>query len=621
MTSIQNIVGHGAAHGLTDVIEPAIRGVKYDANFAFPNALPGIAELIDANYNAYVSNTDLAKALSYHGVTLNVDADLSAISQLLGLDYPGFFWHQSYLSNQHRPTELETREIANRYFVDDGTLTDGWKRYGYIDENYRKQVTNLRYDIPGPSDLVRFSVRHIWEPDILAQIGYDAEFPGQVIDLWHAMKGLDYPLFTGPFQSQFVSMMGSGVAAEQFISRYIDAGIPEPTWARAYWWSHWVLPSPGQFFDMLIRLDPERDRSFDPPEAVGLNFALSDYELGLRANDYPPKYRKMLAAINRPIVGVRFLRSFVDTDVYTYENVVEWARRWGYSPRDQKDIADNVWKTVKGKKQKTSVCKGCATCDQAFEVGVITEQQLEVCYVGYGADPDDAKRMAQLASLKLRVKRGREIVANVRRRFLKGTLIEDNARMLLGQWGIQLERIDLYIADWRLELEAGRKELSAAQAVKFACQGIISANDLVFRLGNLGYPQADQQALVAEAAVCASNLAAQQLAKADRLSRQQQAQAYTAARRARQSLTEAQRYLASHGHPKQLHDWFCQGVIGEPEVYTRLNALGWPDTDITRFLGDCKSGKKPSGRGGYAQPVVPPLVPPSAEGAIIEGLP
>src|SRR5262249_47249142 len=218
-------------------------------------------------------------------------------------------------------------------------------------------------------------------------------------------------------------------------------------------------------------------------------------------------------------------------------------------------------------------------------------------------------------------KRAKEIVANVRKRFLAGRISGQDVQQLLANFGIKPDRVILYLDDWRMEFEAGRKELSASSAVKAACNGIIPLWDLENRRRNLGYPDEDVAAMIADAELCVGKLLEQQTAKTNRQIRQAQAEAYTKARRARQTLIEAQRYLASHGSPKNLHDWFCSGSIGESEVWSRLNALGWPDVDISRFLGDCKSKRKPTGKFGGTGPVVPPLVNPTPEDIAIERLP
>jgi len=606
--SFSTIIGHGAMHGLAHAFGTVGTAVSQVVNELGPIELPQIGELIRLHIRDWIDDATLNTAAAKQGVSINIGA--TTLPAPSGLDYSEYarLWNTLYAAECEIPNPLEMREIANRQFLSDGRLDRMLVRHGYKSDVYRAWIGNLRYDIPGPSDLVRFSVRHVWEPDLLENIGYDQEFPGAIIDVWHAMKGLDYPLFSGPFARQIGVATGNPDAAAELVAQYTAHSIAEPTWARAYWWSHWVLPSPGQGYEMLFRLRRDRDPSFDPPEALGQTFDWDDLRLLLRANDYPPKYRPLLAAIAYRMPGVRFIRDFVKQDVYSKEDLLEWAKRWGYSPRDALDITEDVWRNVKGATAKKAACKGCAACEQAFEIGVLSEYQLTQCFVGYGASEADAARDTQLARLRLKTRRAREIVANVRKRFLRGTLSVDQARNLLTQYGLAAARVADYLDDWQLEFEAGRKEISASQAVRYACEGLIAIPELVNRLTNLGYPEADQAAMVGQALYCAANLAAATEKKLERAQRTSANELYTAARRQRQIVIETQRLLAAHGSPNTLKKWFCEGVIGECEVYTRLNALSWPDVDITRFLSDCKSGRKPTGTCPPGTPTQPPIV-------------
>jgi hypothetical protein len=598
-------MGHAAMHAAGSALQGPLNAIKIVSNLGAPLEYPSANEIIALHTKGYITNDQLKQGLQRVGVALDITGQTynqTAISHEL--------WVAQWTDRQKRPEGADLFEVANRQFWTETILDSRLANLGYYDPTTRAQVANLRYDIPAPPDLVRFSVRHIWEPELLAALGYDQEFPGGILDVWHAMKGLDYKLFSGPFSAQVDGATAEEGGAGGAVEKYAEAGIEEPTWAKAYWWSHWVLPSPGMGYEMFARLRPGRDRKYDPPEAEGLEFGYEDLALLLRANDYPPKYRPLLSAIAHRIPGIRFIRDFRKQGVYDFRAVVEWALRWNYSEQDALDIAADIEASVTGAEAKKTSCKGCATCDQAFEVGILGEDDLAACYTGFG-----------LAQKKLQVKRARELVANVRKRFLKGTLSANDVQQFLQGAGIVQQRIDWYLADWNMEFEAGRKELSAQQAIKYACRGIISEQDMQNRLTNLGYPADDVVAMVMEKRACAQTIIDQANAKAARMDRQQKADAYTAARRARQSLVEAQRYLSSHGTPKQLHDWFCSGTISEPDVWTRLSALGWPDVDITRFLGDCKSGRKPAPRPVGSTPDVPPLVNPTAEATRVEQLP
>jgi hypothetical protein len=618
---MSEFIAHAMMHGGMQVLGGVGVAVEQVGNTAAPVKIPDVGALLDMVHRGYLSPTQLPSVAALQGVQVNPGVVGTKYEDIPFANKFEDIWNRYFYATAEIPTVAEYFEISNRRLTEDPAVEDGLRQWGFYDGRLRKQLANLRLDIPGPSDLVRFSVRHCWEPDLLSELGYNAEFPGKIIDYWHACKGLDYPLFTGPFGQWIAAAIGEAGANFAIANNYFEAGLPEPTWAQFYWYSHWILPSPGQGYEALFRLRPDRNRKYDPPQARGIDFTQKELDLLLRANDYPPKYRPILSAIAHRLPGVRFIRDFRKQGVYDFEAVLEWALRWGYSEQDALDIAADIERNVLASEDKKTTCRGCATCDQAFEVGILSKADLAACYTGYGLAEADAAKMAELADLKLRVRRLRELVASVRKRFLKGSITDLDAQRLLQGAGVVQDRINDYLADWRQELETARKELSAGQAVRYACRGIISMEEFTFRLTNLGYPAADQVALIGEVMYCQGQLTDQAAAKLARGERQKKADAYTQARRARQSLVEAQRYLASHGTPKNLHDWFCSGNIGESEVYTRLNALGWPDLDITRFLSDCKSGKKPTGAGLGKAPVVPDLVPPSVEGQAIEGLP
>lgn len=595
--SMQTLAGHGVAHGLTDVVEPAIRGIRYDANLVYPNALPSEGQLLWASYTGYIGDAALSSAISRLGVSINLSGPPSVYEAITGLDWAAWYWRQVYQAEQERPTQVEWREIANRYAIPDATLEASWRQYGFIDAAYRAQLTNLRYDIPGPADLVRFSVRHVWEPDLVAKLGYSDEFPGKVIDFWHSCKGLDYPLFTGPFRSQIDQFVGGQGGSFALANSYAEVGISEPTWAEAYWWSHWVLPSPSQGYLMWQRLNPARNKRWDGPEMRGINFDYESLKLLLRANDYPPFYRDALAAISRPIPGIRYARQFAQNGVYSWRDLFDWTQRQGYSDGDGIDIADSIWADAQRAASKTAGCKECKTAIEAYQVGLITSADLIEQLVGFGLTAEQANLEAEKAATEIQVKRAREVVSAVRRQYLLGGLNDIRARQLLLNYGLVMDRIDQYIADWTIERQFKFREAGASKLVSWACKGLIDGASLNDRLTNLGYSEFDRQGLVAEAAYCQAELAARAAAA---LARQQQARARDIAKaqqEAAKAYRELAKLMAGRATPKDLRKWYCEGKVTESEVYSRLRYLSWPDTDISRLIGDCKSGKS-AGSGG-----------------------
>jgi hypothetical protein len=213
-------------------------------------------------------------------------------------------------------------------------------------------------------------------------------------------------------------------------------------------------------------------------------------------------------------------------------------------------------------------------------------------------------------------KRTAKIVSSIRKQFLTGKIDQRGVNSILSAYGINSQSINDYIVDWQVELTSGTKEVSAGKCVKWACDGIISLQELDVRLSNLGYDQADRQNMAVEATLCnqqrLARIAAEQQRALDKGHKAQVAlQKYGC-----ELFQKARRQIASHGSPNQLRKWFCEGTVGAPEVFDRLRFLGWTDPDITRLLSDCQKGTvappavPPVGSSGIQFPAAPPYVCP-----------
>lgn len=588
-------VAHGAAHAGRELFAPVWEAGSQGANNIVPVHLPEIGEIIELGVKGFVGWDVVELNLRSLGAACNVVGSPWAAD--VGGVYGSYvtLWNGIIQSRAERPKGAELREIANRQLLTPEYVQQQIGFSGVVDPQFRRWMQNLQYDIPGPADLVRFSVRHCWEPDLLEHFGYADEFPGSIIDVWHAMKGLDYPLLSGPFSSQIDRLYGQDGAAASLAQLYVDKVGSEPTWAKFYWYSHWVLPSPTQGYLAWQRLSPDRNTRWDAPEMVGVNFSYDDLNLLLRANDYPPYYRPILAAISHPIPGIRFAREFYTTGVYSVSDLFDWAKRQGYADGDALDIARDISGAADAKAAKPAACKLCGHFERAYEMGVLDESGYREALAGLGQTPEQVDQAVQITKLDLSVARARQVVSAIRTRYLSGELTGDQAQEQLISYGLVAPRVVQYMDDWQIERTTRRRTVSASQAVKWACQGLISLDDLNNRLVNLSYAPADVRNLMTEAVICQANLAAkaaQQAAQAQAKSRRAAQQAIKAQQAA---LKQLQQQLASHGSPSQLRKWFCEGHIGDAEVFQRLEFLGWPSVDIYRFLGDCKSGREPAG--------------------------
>jgi hypothetical protein len=599
--SVTGYFAHQVLHSGSSVIDAAGRTIEQSVNMIAGNEVPPAESLFHLGITGMIDERSMQEGLLRHGISVTVAGDPQFGTAVGAQAWIQELWNQHYFAQQHLPSPNEIFTLTNRGLFVEATLDRLLERHGFSDPRIRAAMSNLRFEVPGPSDLVRFSVRHVFEPDIVAALGYNDEF-NATLDFFHRLQGLNYPIFSGPFGEQYRKFLET-VPPEQRVDErsYERFGLSEPTWAQAFWWAHWVTISPSQAYEAFFRLRPGRNEAFDPPFARGINFTFDNLLQSLRVNDYPKKLRPILAAIAHRVPGIRFLRQLRATEVFTKADVTELLRRQGYSEGDAAVLAESVERNDRDVRRRGIEQQAKGQLARYWELGAIDSAQYRALLKEHGLTPTQADETVALADLDLKYKRLTKIIDFVRRQFIKGVLDANQAANQLRQAGVVNDRISVYIEDWQLEIQTKHREISAAKAVQWACKGLITAADLQARLENLGYRPEDVSALIAEARVCQAALAsraASQQAKQQAASARQLQQIQRDAARA---IVNARRQLAAHGSPAQLRKWFCQGHLSQMDLYSRLRFLGWPDEDITRLISDCKSatgGKQGGQRGG-----------------------
>ncbi|KKK54448.1 hypothetical protein LCGC14_3084650, partial [marine sediment metagenome] len=156
--------------------------------------------------------------------------------------------------------------------LDPGTLIRAKFRGAPIAGSYEGEMGRLGYTpqaaqtfeaatkiIGGPSDMIRWAVREVFTPEIVAELGLADEFPSE------------------------------------FVAEAAKIGMDEPI-AKNEWMAHWVLPSIQQGFAMLHRRVKKPD---------GSTFEIEDMDRLLRVQDVMPFFRGMLTQIAfRPFTRV-----------------------------------------------------------------------------------------------------------------------------------------------------------------------------------------------------------------------------------------------------------------------------------------------------------------------------
>jgi hypothetical protein len=504
-------------------------------------------------------------------------------------------------SLRRRPQQIESYVLRNRELISQPQLDGALRQIGFTNPLERDLVGQLRFEVPGSSDLVRFAVRHVFEPDLIQQLGYASEQQG-ILDAFHNTAGINYPIFSGPLKSVITKIEADqGLAPGTFLQRYTAAGLKEPTWASAYWWSHWVLPSPGMGYSMLQRLRPTGGPNNGPRDESGIVFDAKSLALLLRANDYPPFWRDKLAAISYRVPSMRFLRTQLQYHSIDEREAGEQLQDMGYRPRIAKQMAAGLAAQLQEQENEKLLKLILKQVEEGWEIGIVDDADFVQILADAGVNIAETQTRINAASAKRNVDLAKKLVDDLHKAYLRGAFDWSQTAKFLDQVGITPRRQIEYHRFWDAERQASPRELTAQQLINFAVDGLTDLPSVAKTLRNLNYSDSAisillgdiRMRLAAKVSRDAEKLHAEAL-KGER-ALQQQVRQLAAAQRATMAA------LSRHGSPAKLKTWYCNGDISGPDVTARLTALGWPQADIDRLLGECDAKRTAAGLAPYAE--------------------
>lgn len=484
-------------------------------------------------------------------------------------------------------TPTEAMVLLNRGIIDEDRADRILSWAGLHDEQTRTEVKNLRYEIPGPSDLVRFAVRHVFEPQLVKDFGFNDEISDDFIE-WHAKQGLGQP----------------------FDIKHKTLGTWEnATWAQAHWWAHWVWPSPDMAFRMFQRFRPAEPGDASPRDPSGLVFTKEDLNYLLRGNDYPPHWRPYLAELSMRPLDVRSVRWGRQFEVFDQDEGRRRYQDMGYSQEnsillseiDTRRFADrdNTWIRSAEQAAKKQALK--CTLD-AYDVGIIDAQEAETNLDSLGIPATLIAAEIGVRDLCRNTATAKQAIREVRSLYLRGWLTLDDARQRLGQLSIVAGMVEQYTQLWQIQLTPRRQRLSTQHVLKELEGGFITTADAIGFLRNLGWTDPELTILLADAGRAVAQAIAKQAATAEK---SRAARAKEIASGVKAVRAEYDKMLAELRRVEpitMLVALATKGLIDRDEFIARLTDHGIPPRSQSYYLEKAYGNKEgqPNGTGATA---------------------
>lgn len=610
ITAGVGFIAGSEAHGIFNQwIDHKLLTNNYHFNSQFRNAMPSYGDCAKAYILGTMKEDGFAAVAALNNISLNADdPDLFARTG-------GKAWTQILESGLHQLSYAELLTLLIRGLIPADTILNLtkdmkfrqghkgwfldlltgkippeiifslWNRGIWNEDKAKKElrrsmdrlpsdtadITGLRKLIPPPTELVRFLVRHVWEPDIRSVLGLDDEYD-------RVAKAIPWFNAVGLFDN--MSIPG-------------DGNTDPVDWIKAELATHWKSMSPEQCFVAHQRLRPGREARWRDVAPNATAFTDDILNKALRMDDYVPKMRDWLTAISYRVIPIRQLKMIYEDDIIDRAEVYEIWQDHGYKPVDAQRLTEMLDKQKKDDKDKKDdadnrkrYSRYRSSILRAYEEGSIRQVDAITQLSQARMKTEDID--AQLSAIDIDVNRKivKQFVAMVRDEFMLGGLDGSTAQAELVSGGLTDERASQYVILWQRKLNRPRRTANAAKLLDWYKFGYIADYELSRRLAILGFSYGDILIYNAEASrLLDENVARIQAAQA-RTVRQQIEAAARMQREAEARRRTEQAHMRTYSGLVQMRKWFIENEMSETEARSRMTFLDIPQEDQDRYITD-----------------------------------
>ena len=357
-----------------------------------------------------------------------------------------------------RPDTFQALDLWRRGDWDDERLDEELKLQGWTGD-YVQALKVLAYPIPGPSDLVRFSVRDVFTPEVVERFGLFDDLPPRFVEV-----------------------------AKQ-------AGISEE-WATAYWGAHWALPSIGQGFNMFHRTldespDPDADTILLPDGSSVQNVIGSEtLDMLMRTADITPYWRDKLKAISYTRLTRVDVRRAHKIGILSESDVYRSYKDLGYTDKD----ADTLTKFVLAYNSKADddgleLERDLTKSDilGAYIDRILTRNETNHYLTQLGYTDEDVQLLIRRVDVQEERTAHKETINNILAEGLSGAITLDDAQDRLDSINATALEKGKVIDRLERELAVRTRRPTLAQLQEFYSIGFLAGAELVSQLELEGF--------------------------------------------------------------------------------------------------------------------------------------
>lgn len=358
---------------------------------------------------------------------------------------------QAMYAGRNRPNVSELISWGKRKGKTDEEIHHLVRKNGVLDPEETAKWLDLFEQIPALGSLMRYMVRDVENAQAIKDdgldTGFDANWKGKIRD-WAQQQGI-----------------GDDFALRE-------------------WRAHWILPNPTQLYQMLRRL-----RADKYPDDVAVSREL--VERIIRQNDMAPNFVKRLVEISYdPITRSDLIKGFNGGQIGKPE-LKDRLQDVGYSQPDAARLADVL--EAQRKRQLITTTGGWTprSTMTAYRHGEVTRDFAELRMVEFIDDQKLANDLLDQADTQREAEARGLCIKGIKNRFMFGELGTISAMKELLDLGLDANVVNALLQGWVCQRQSKRKQPAVAQIKTWWKRQIITTQDVIERLTNLGYREGD----------------------------------------------------------------------------------------------------------------------------------
>lgn len=437
---------------LGGALDDLITGYDYWLNSLCPTLLPSAGEAHDAYLNGVI-NQEVRDCWTRANNVLDKPMDVVTYGrrtrpdpfQVIGL------WMRGWINEHERDTRL--REL------------------GVLNPQDQHRLQQIQEAWPGISDMIRFLVRDVGDKDIVEQFGMDDDFEKK----W----------------SGELKRFARGIGMSDDL-------------ARLYWRAHWDLPSPTQLFEMLHRLRPGRFTEV-PPELRGVVRDVRDLEVTeqdvktvLQQNDLLPYWVPRMMALSYHPLNLTDLRRAYNIRSITAEQLKEGFLDLGYT-KENADVLVKFYTDDRNRRElRKPLPRAVNDVLNSYLRSEIDDVEADTLLFKLEVPPQRAKELIRQTDIKKQLYERKMLVARLKKLYERAEIGLQEATRELALAGLRPDSIQRIQRNWIAKRQKGPKEAGAAQLCKWRGLNLITPQEQLRRLRELGWTEKDARRIVGE---------------------------------------------------------------------------------------------------------------------------